>query len=177
LAFTKEQKTEIMNGYENWVDKSEAIYVLSYKNMNMKAIDGVRAKIRESGGEIHVVKNTLFQLVLEKKKLSYPKELLEKSNIIAFAFSDPPAMAKLLSEATRNSDIFQIKGGYLANQPVSMEQIKALADLPPLPVLRATLLGVLQGPSSKLARTLAEPARSLASIFKAYSEKEAAVPA
>ena len=177
MAFTKARKSEIMNRYESWFDKSEAVYILSFKKMNMKAVDTVRAKIRESGGEIHVVKNTLFQLVLDKKKLTYPKGLMEKSNIIAFAFSDPPALAKLLSEATRNSEIFQIKGGYLGKQAVSTAQVKALADLPPLPVVRATLLGVLQGPSSKLARTLAEPARSLAGVFKAYSEKEAAVPA
>jgi len=43
--------------------------------------------------------------------------------------------------------------------------------LPSLPVMRATLLGTISAPASKLVRTLAEPARSLASVVKAYSEK------
>ena len=82
MAFTKAHKSEIMSRYEGWVSKSQAIYVLSYKNMNMKSIDTVRAKIRDAGGEIHVVKNTLFQLVLEKKNLSFPKDLMEKSRVL-----------------------------------------------------------------------------------------------
>jgi large subunit ribosomal protein L10 len=47
-------------------------------------------------------------------------------------------------------------------------QVKALSDMPPLPVMRATLLGVLQAPAGKLVRTLAEPARGLAAVIKAH---------
>ena len=43
--------------------------------------------------------------------------------------------------------------------------------MPPLPVLRAQLLGVLLAPASKLVRTLNEPGRSLAGVIKAYAEK------
>ncbi len=52
-----------------------------------------------------------------------------------------------------------------------MPQVKALAELPPLPVVRAQLLGVLQAPASKLVRTIAEPARSLAFVVRAYADK------
>ncbi len=40
--------------------------------------------------------------------------------------------------------------------------------------LLATLLGTLLAPASKLVRTLAEPARGLAAVIKAYSETGAA---
>jgi large subunit ribosomal protein L10 len=174
LAFTKEHKAEIITRYENWFNQSQAVYVLSFNKMNMKTVDAIRAKIRDAGGEIHVVKNSLFKLVLDGKKLSSPKGFLERSNIVAFAHTDPPALAKLLSDATRNSEIIQIKGGYLGTQQISAVQVKSLADLPPLPVVRAALLGMLQAPASQLARTLAEPARSLAGVFKAYAEREPA---
>jgi large subunit ribosomal protein L10 len=42
--------------------------------------------------------------------------------------------------------------------------------MPPLPVVRSQLLGVLQAPAGKLVRTIAEPARSLASVFRAYAD-------
>jgi large subunit ribosomal protein L10 len=174
LAFTKEHKAEIIARYESWFNQSQAVYVLSFTKMNMKTVDTLRAKIRETGGEIHVVKNTLFKLVLDGKKLPAPKGFMERSNIVAFAHTDPPVMAKLLSDTTRNSEIFQVKGGYLGTQQINAVQVKSLADLPPLPVLRAALLGMLQTPASQLARTLAEPARSLAGVFKAYSEREPA---
>jgi large subunit ribosomal protein L10 len=65
----------------------------------------------------------------------------------------------------------KLKGGFLDKQSLNSAQVKALADLPPLPVIRAQLLGVLQAPAGKLVRTIAEPARSLASVLRAYSEK------
>ena len=38
--------------------------------------------------------------------------------------------------------------------------------------MRAQLLGLLLAPASKLARTLAEPARQVAAALKAYAEKD-----
>ena len=54
---------------------------------------------------------------------------------------------------------------------ITDKQVKSLADLPSLPVMRAMLLGVISAPATKLVRTLAEPARSMAAVVKAYSEK------
>ncbi len=59
----------------------------------------------------------------------------------------------------------------MSGQVLNASQVKALADMPPLPVMRAQLLGVLQAPASKLVRTIAEPARGLAAVVKAFSEK------
>jgi large subunit ribosomal protein L10 len=60
---------------------------------------------------------------------------------------------------------------------ISPDQIKALADLPPLPVMRAMLLGTILAPASKLVRTLAEPGRSIAAVVKAYADKDSAAEA
>jgi large subunit ribosomal protein L10 len=59
----------------------------------------------------------------------------------------------------------------MGSEVLNAAQVKALADLPPLPIVRGQLLGVFQAPAGKLVRTIAEPARSLASVFRAYSEK------
>ena len=58
----------------------------------------------------------------------------------------------------------------LFRSAINAAQVKALADMPPLPVVRSQLLGVLQAPAGKLVRTIAEPARSLASVFRAYAD-------
>jgi large subunit ribosomal protein L10 len=46
-----------------------------------------------------------------------------------------------------------------------------MADLPPLPVLRAQLLGVISAPATRVAGVLAGSVRQLATVVKAYSEK------
>jgi large subunit ribosomal protein L10 len=172
LAFTKEQKAKMMEQYEAWLARSQAVFMLQYGKMSMKEVDGIRAKAREAGGEMHVVKNTIFDLVLEKNGVNAEK-YLEQTSLIGFAFNDAPALAKVVNDAVK-SDVFKVKGGLLGKRTISASDVKALADMPPLPVVRAQLLGVLSAPASKLVRTINEPARGLAAVVKAYSEKDAA---
>jgi large subunit ribosomal protein L10 len=170
LAFTKKHKGEMTTQYEDWLQKSQAVYALTYVAMNMKAIDDFRSKVRESGGEAHLVKNTLFIRAL--KAQGFPEaSFLEGTSLIGFAFNDAAAVAKTFTDAAKGSDTVKVKGGFLGKELISDKQIKALADLPALPVMRTMLLGVLNAPASKLVRTLAEPARSLAAVVKAHSEK------
>lgn len=173
MAFTKQHKNKMVAQYAEWLRQSQGVFVLNYSKMTMKDIDTLRAKAREAGAEVHVVKNTLMKLALDEVGIQ-DKAVFDGASLVGFAFSDAPALAKVLSDATVKSEIFAIKGGYLGNQPLSPAQIKALADLPPLPVMRAMLLGTISAPASKLVRTIAEPARGLAAVIKAYSEKGAA---
>jgi len=175
LAFTKEEKTKMIERYEDWVARSQAIFMLEFSKASIKDVEPVRKKAREAGGEMHVVKNTLFGLVLDKLGMD-GKDYLEKSTLIGFAFNDAPGMAKVVTEAAK-TDFFTIKGGFLGNRVINNNEIKALADLPPLPVVRAQLLGLLNAPASKLVRTINEPARGLAAVIKAYSEKDQAAAA
>jgi large subunit ribosomal protein L10 len=170
LAFTKEEKNQMMAQYREWLSKSQALFLLEYSKMTQKEIDTLRSKVREAGGEMHVVKNTLFSKVAEEMGI-HAGSLLEKTSIIGFAFKEPPALAKVVSESTAKSEVFKVKGGFLGKAQMNPAQIKALGDMPPLPVLRAQLLGVLQAPASKLVRTLAEPGRSVAAVIKAYSDQ------
>jgi large subunit ribosomal protein L10 len=172
LAFTKEEKTKMIEQYENWLAKSQAVFMLEFSKMGMKAVDDVRAKARQAGGEMHVVKNTLFGIVLEKNGID-AKNYLEQTTLIGFAYNDAPALAKVVNDAAK-SDFFKVKGGLLGKNTMSTADVKALADMPPLPVVRAQLLGVLSAPASQLVRTINEPARGLAAVVKAHSEKEEA---
>ncbi len=171
MAISKQKKNEVIDQYKDWLKNSQAVILVEYTGVNMKDMENIRAKVRESGGAFHVVKNTLVKLALEASGYAIPEGLLENSSAASFAFSDPAATAKALSEASKGLEAIKVKGGYMGAETLSAAQIKALADLPPLPVVRAQLLGVFQAPAGKLVRTIAEPARSLASVFRAYSEK------
>lgn len=169
LAFTKKHKKQMLEQYEQWLQESEAVFFVSYDKMGMSQIDALRAKVRETGSEAHVVKNTLMTKAFQNKGIAEPQSL-EGTTLAGFAFNDPPALAKVFKEAAK-TDIFEIKAGYLGDQLLSAAEIDALAELPPLPVMRATLLGTIMAPASKLVRTIVEPARGLAAVVKAYSEK------
>lgn len=171
MAISKQRKEEVLAQYQDWLKRSQAVILVEYTGANMKTMDNIRTKIRESGGEFHVVKNTLARRALSDGGMNLPADALTKSTAISFAFSDPAATAKALSDAMKGNEFVKVKAGFMAGQTLNASQVKALADMPPLPVMRAQLLGVLQAPAGKLVRTIAEPARGLAAVVKAFSEK------
>jgi large subunit ribosomal protein L10 len=174
LAITKQRKEDLVTQYTEWMQGSRAIILTEYIGLTMKQLDELRAKTREVGGEFHIVKNTLGKVAFKNLNWELPDDFLEGSTAIGFAFQDAPALAKVMAEFAKSSEFLKVKGGYLGAKPITADEIKALAELPPLPVMRAQLLGTIMAPASKLVRTLAEPARSLAAVIQAYADKDTA---
>ncbi len=172
MAFTKKVKENMLDSYEKWLSENEGVFFAEYSKFTMKDMDAMRAKVRETGGNIHVAKNTLLERALKNKNMKTEGDLVG-TTMLGYIPNDAPALAKIFSDASK-AENFKIKWGYLDGAFINEKAIKNLADLPPLPVMRATLLGVLNAPASKLVRTINEPARSLAGVFKAFSEKETA---
>jgi large subunit ribosomal protein L10 len=171
LAISKQRKGELLTGYVDWVKRSHAVILVEYSGAKMKDLDNIRAKIRETGGEFHIVKNTLARRAFKDNGMELPKDYLVKSTAVLFAFTDPASTVKAFSDATKGSEWARVKGGFMSGQLLNTAQVKTLADLPSLPVMRARLLGALQAPARQLVRTIAEPARGLAGVIKAFSEK------
>jgi large subunit ribosomal protein L10 len=131
----------------------------------------LRSRIHEAQGELHVVKNTLAGIALKNAGLPVPEEMLTGSAIIGFCFSDPAAVAKAMTTFAGEVQKFEIKGGLLGNRIMDAAGVKALADLPPRPVLLGGLVATIQGPMSQLVNIINAPMRELAQVLKARSEQ------
>jgi large subunit ribosomal protein L10 len=173
LAISKERKDELVKQYAEWAKASRAMIIADYRGLSVKEMQNLRHEVREAGGEFHVVKNTLSKLALESAGLPLDDQVFEGTTAIGFAFEDAPGLAKAITDFSKDTDFLRVKGGYLEQEMMSAEQIRALAELPPLPEMRARLLGTLMAPANQLARVLAEPGRQLARVFQAYAEREA----
>ena len=174
MAISKEQKKELVAQYDEWLEKSEALVLTEYIGMTVKDMDNLRASIREAGGEFHIVKNTLIKRLFTEKEMELKDEHYINTTAIGFAFEDPPALAKALADFAKGSDFLKIKAGYLDNKLMTSSEVIALANVPPLPVVRAQLLSTLLAPATKLVRTLAEPGRQVAAVLKAFADAEPA---
>ena len=171
MALSKEKKQEIVSQYETWFKESQAIVLTQYTGLNMAEVDELRGKIREAGGEFHVMKNTLGKIAFSNAGYDVPEEYFVDSSALGLAFEDAAGVAKAISDFSKNHEAVQIKGGFLEMEHVTASELKALAELPPLPVVRGQLLGTFMAPANKLARLLNEPGRQVAQVLKAYADK------
>lgn len=173
MAISKEQKNEIVAKYQEWMDKSQAVIMTQYIGLTMKDMDALRKKVRDAGGEFHVLKNSLYKIALQNAGLELVDEYFEASTAAGFAFEDAPGLAKALADFANEVEFLKIKGGYLEHKPMSAAEFTALAELPPLPVMRAQLLSTIMAPASQLVRVLSEPGRQIAAVLQAYADQDA----
>jgi large subunit ribosomal protein L10 len=173
LAISKQEKEAILEKYKGWLERSKAMVLVEYTGAKMADLDTIRTKVREAGGEFHIMKNTLTKLALATAGLPVTTGALENSTAVGFAFENAADVAKVLAEFDKNLEAVKIKGGYLGKQFLNTNEVKALANLPPLPVVRGRLLGTILAPAGKLVRTLAEPGRQVAAVIKGFADKNA----
>ena len=173
MAITKKRKQDLVAQYQDLLGRSKGVVLTAYSGLSVKQMEDLRRKIREMGGEFHVVKNRLVKLAFKEAGLPVPEEALLGTTAIGFAMDDVPALVKTIVEAAKQSGFVRVKAGVIEGTLYSAAQVTRLAELPPLPVLRAQLLGLLLTPASRLAGVLAGSVRQVVNVIKAYSETEA----
>jgi large subunit ribosomal protein L10 len=134
----------------------------------MKEIDGLRTELLKHGARFSVVKNTLTRRAAETAGVEELKEFLEGPTAIAFvAEGDMIAVAKALSDTARRTRILDLKGGILQGRPVTADQVRDLAALPPTDVLRGQVIGAVVGPLNAIVGLFTAPIRDFVGIVDA----------
>jgi large subunit ribosomal protein L10 len=155
-----EQKKAIVDEIAGKLEKSKSTIVADYRGLNVKQMNELRKQLREAGIEFQVLKNTLTRRAAEKVNLTELNEHLTGPTAIAFSYEDVVAPAKVLHTFAKENKALEIKGGLVEGKAVSLDEIKALAELPSREGLLSMLLSVLQA-----------PVRNFALAVKAVAEK------
>ncbi|MDR1016944.1 MAG: 50S ribosomal protein L10 [Coriobacteriales bacterium] len=152
---------------------ADLVWVVDYRGLTVSAAEQLRRDVRATGASFKVYKNTLTKLALADAGLPALDEILQGPSAFVFAEGEPVESAKALKNFAKAHDALEIKGGILNGAVVSVEHIKAIADLPTREELLAKLLGTLSNPASKLVRTLNEIPAQLVRTLGAMAKKAA----
>ncbi len=175
MPISKERRGELIAEYTEWFKQSQAVVIAAYQGVGTADLYRLRSRLHEVQGELHVVKNTLAGKALQNAGMPVPEKMLTGSAIVGFCFGDPAAVAKAMTAFANEVQKFEVKGGVLGNRIIDANGVKALADLPPRPVLLGGLIATIQGPMSQLVNIINAPMRELAQVLKARSEQGQAV--
>lgn len=130
----------------------------------------LRRKVKEAGGSVKVAKNKLVQLALKDSGTADISGLMKGPTMLAYS-KDPIAAAKAAVAYAKGNEKFVILGGAMGKTLLDAKDVKALAELPSLDELRAKLIGLLNAPATKIARTVKEPGAKLARVIQAKASK------
>lgn len=173
MAISRAKKEEILQTYVEQLNDSEAIIITTYAGLKVKDIEQLRKRIREADGSFAVVKNTLAHRALTEAGFPVAENLLMGPVGIGFCHHNVAAVAKAITDFSKQNELLQVKGGIMGSQLIDDAAVRSLASLPSLDVLRAQLLGLINTPATQLAGVVAGGVRQLVNLFNAYGEKEA----
>ncbi len=165
------EKQILTKEYVTRLNGSPFFIVVNYKGLKVSHLTELRHRLKKIGAEIHIVKNSIFQIAAKEAGVGELNGSLAGQLAVVTGQKDISAAAKTVKNFGAEFDKLKVQFGYLDNQRLEQAAIMALADLPSLDVLRAKLLGLLNAPATKLVILLNTPATQLAQVIKAKSEK------
>ena len=156
------EKQQIVNEIKEKLEKAKSAVVLDYIGISVAQADAMRKKLRDSGIDYTVYKNTLAKRAIEGTAYEGLGEILAGPSAIAISYEDATAPARVLADSIKEFKKMEFKGGVVEGTFYDTEGIKKIASIPGRDVLIAKFMGSIQSPVGKMVRTFAAIAEAKA---------------
>jgi len=168
----RERKEEAVKGIEEFLLNCKVAIVTDYRGMSVSEMSELRHRLKESGIEYHVVKNSLACLAAERAGKEELKNLLWGPSAIAFSYGEVTEPARILADYIRSSKVsLSIKGGLLDERLLNSDEVMILSSLPPKEILISQLMQQMQAPISSLLAVLSANLGGIIRVLKARKQQ------
>ena len=174
MAFRLEDKQALVTEVQAIARVAHSVVAAEYRGLTVSQMTGLRAKARESGVYMRVVKNTLARRAVAGTPYECIAGNLKGPLVLAFSKDDPGAAARVVREFAKTHDKLVPTLVALGGRVHPASDLERVANLPTRVQALALLLGVLKAPVSRLVRTLAEPHAKLVRTVAAIKAIRAA---
>lgn len=135
------------------VANAQTIVLAEYRGIAVGDLTQLRAKARQSGVYLRVLRNTLARRAVAGTSFAALAD--QMSGPLIFSISaDPVAAAKVLQEFAKGNEKLVLRAGSYAGKVLDKGGVQALAAIPGREELLAKLLGVMKAPVSGFAVAL-----------------------
>jgi large subunit ribosomal protein L10 len=146
-----ETKKQVVSTISEKLQSSQSTILVDYRGLTVAEVTELRKSLREAGIEFKVYKNSMVVRAAEENNLNELAEYLTGPTAIAFSNEDVVAPAKILNDFAKKHEALEIKAGVIEGRIASLEEVKALAELPSREGLLSMVLSVLQAPIRNFA--------------------------
>ena len=166
------EKQYITAEYKARLNSSPYFIVVDYTGLKVGPITELRKRLAKAGAELHVVKNSIFRIAAKEAGVAELNGGLTGQVAVVTGQKDVSAAAKVVKTFAAEFDKPRLKFGYLNSKRLEANDLKTLADLPSMEVLRSKLLGLLNTPGTRLVQLLNTPASMLARVLQAKADQK-----
>lgn len=165
------KKIEQVNQVAKKLDEAKSVALIQYQGLNAADISQLRADIKQVGGSMEVVKNSLITRALVKIGIKLPQNLTGPTGI-AYCNDDELAPLKEIDKVNKAKEVTSFKYGIFDKKLLSLDELKTFLSLPSKSTLIAQFIGGLTNPLQRLAYALRFNQTQLVLTLKALSEKQ-----
>lgn len=174
MALSYTEKQAVVTEVANVASSALSAVAAEYRGMTVSQLTELRAKARENGVYVRVVKNSLARLAVKDTEFECMNDRLSGPLMLAFSQEDPGAAARLFRDVAKENDKLVITLGAVGGETIDAKDIGKLANLPTRDEGIAMLMATMQAPVTKLARTLKEvPGKLVRTVEAVRLDKEA----
>lgn len=167
-----EAKKAVVAEVSSVAQAAQSAVAAEYSGLTVAEMTSLRTEARNADVYLKVVKNTLARRAFEGTSFECMTGSLKGPLLLAFSREDPGAAARVIRAFAKDHDKLVPVAVALGGELIDAKDIGRVADLPTLDEARASLVGILAAPASRLVRTLAEPGAMLARVFGSRSAAE-----
>ncbi len=184
MGRTLANKKEIVADLKQILDKSSLAIVIDYEGLTVAQITDLRNRMRPTGTVCKRTKNTLMRIAVEEDTQWQPMtQYLQESSVFLLVEEELKDAIKAYEDFQKATKKTKIRGGVLEGQALTVDEVKALKELPSKQELMARIAGGLNAVATrlavgvnqvptKLAKGVNEVPNSLARALQAVSQKE-----
>lgn len=170
MPVSREVKEELVVELTDKFKQSQAVIFADYRGVPTAELAKLRNQLRGMKSGLHVTKNTLVALALERAGLPVPQDLLEGPNVIAFCYSDIAGTAKAINDFLKDRPV-KVRGAIMGQSVLRDAETAALANLPTREQALGRLLGTINAPATQIAGVVASGIRQVLYLLKARAEQ------
>jgi len=170
LSLNRNEKATVVADVAAQAARSQTLALAEYRGLTVEHLNKLRAEARAKGVYLHVLKNTLARRAVAGTPFESASESMVGPLIYGFS-EDAVAAAKVIADFAKTNDKLVLKGGSYAGKALSVDGVKALANIPSREVLLSQIANLLQSPIASFARVIDAIAK------KKGAAEEAAAPA
>jgi len=169
----REQKAQVIEEVAGAIQESNAVFAVDYRGISVPQAAELRTALRGADSTFTIVKNTLAERAADQADADGLKELLQGPTAMTFVRGDAAAAAKALRDFRRGTGgtLLEFKGGWMNGQPLTPEDVDAIAQLPSRDVLIGRLVGLIASPLSGLVTALNNLPAGLARQLQAIADQ------